>query len=239
MKKIISIYIFLFTGFTVTHAQSTSWNKTRIAPTLLENFQFISKNKNIKNGEAFILDINNKELGRGNYKENKKDSIWNYFSQSGELIQVYDYTNKKIIYNFPDESTIVKSRYELDTIGLINAKITKPLKIGGLYYGFNLLYNQRNLPKEVKDQKESVLMEYVFSISETGKMETFSINYSSTFYNAVYPQSIKGLYQDAYEFMPATINGNPVKSKLVYQIMLYINPGRDLRTYNIPTQNGM
>ncbi len=64
----------------------------------------------------------------------------------------------------------------------------------------------------------------------TGKLEDFNIKYTSTFYNAEFKQSIKDLHGDAYEFIPASINGNPVKSKLVYQIMLYISQARDRGT---------
>jgi hypothetical protein len=98
------------------------------------------------------------------------------------------------------------------------------------------LYNQRKLPEGAKDQKEDILMEYVFDVSATGKLEDFNIKYSSIFYNAEFKQSIRDLHGDAYEFIPANINGKPVKSKLVYQIMLYISQAKDRGTYNIPTQ---
>jgi hypothetical protein len=178
----------------------------------------------------------NRELARGMYKNGLKDSVWNYFSQNSDLIQVYDFTNKKLIYNIPDVSSIVKQRSVIDTTGYVNAKVVAPVKIGGLDYGFYLLYNQRNLPQGAKDQKEDILMEYIFDVSATGKLEDFNIKYTSTFYNADFKQSIKDLHGDAYEFIPASINGNPVKSKLVYQIMLYISQARDRGTYNVPTQ---
>ena len=93
-----------------------------------------------------------------------------------------------------------------------------------------------NLPEGAKDQKEDILMEYIFDVSATGKLEDFNIKYSSIFYNAEFKQSIRDLHVDAYEFIPASINGKPVKSKLVYQIMLYIKQAKDRGTYNIPTQ---
>jgi len=234
MKKLIFILAILVSQF--ANAQNTVWRKMRIAPTLVENYESDKANKKLKLGECFIVNSANRELARGMYKNGLKDSIWNYFSQNSDLIQVYDFTNKKLIYNIPDVSSIVKQRSVIDTTGYVNAKVVAPVKIGGLDYGFYLLYNQRNLPQGAKDQKEDILMEYIFDVSATGKLEDFNIKYTSTFYNADFKQSIKDLHGDAYEFIPASINGNPVKSKLVYQIMLYISQARDRGTYNVPTQ---
>jgi hypothetical protein len=234
MKKLIFILAILVSQF--VNAQKTVWRKMRIAPTLVENYESDKANKKLKLGECFIVNSANRELARGMYKNGLKDSIWNYFSQNSDLIQVYDFTNKKLIYNIPDVSSIVKQRSVIDTTGYVKAKVVAPVKIGGLDYGFYLLYNQRNLPQGAKDQKEDILMEYIFDVSATGKLEDFNIKYTSTFYNADFKQSIKDLHGDAYEFIPASINGNPVKSKLVYQIMLYISQARDRGTYNVPTQ---
>jgi hypothetical protein len=98
------------------------------------------------------------------------------------------------------------------------------------------LYNERNLPTAVKQQTDKVLMEYVFSLSETGKVEKLSLNYTSTFYNTENPQSIDADIPDAYEFLPATVNGKPVKSKFIYQIIMEVSQARDRNLYAIPTQ---
>lgn len=235
MKNILLIGV-LFLSSTA-FAQSRTWVKSRIAKTLVESHQVLTNNKKIKDGEAFIMNNGDQELARGKYKQGVKDSIWNFYSMSGNLIQVYDYTNSKLLYNIADDQTIVHERVEIDTTGFVNPKIVASKKIGGINLGFYLLFNEKLLPLEAKQQKDDVLMEYVFSISETGKLEGFSIDYSSVFYNAENKQSINNLPAEAYEFTPASINGKPVKSKLVYQVVLNIAQARDRGTYNIPTQN--
>jgi hypothetical protein len=232
---------FLLIGLFITSvsakAQNTKWIKDRVSANLVQNAEHIKLNgKKIKNGECFVLDMNNAELARGIYKNDQKDSVWNYFSKTGDLIQVYDYTNKKLIYNVIDRKTIVKEGYIIDTSKFQNAKVVHPIKLGGVHYGFNLLYNERNLPTAVKQQTDKVLMEYVFSLSETGKVESLSLNYTSTFFNAENPQSIDKDKPDAYDFLPATINGVPVKSKFVYQIIMEVSQARDRNLYAIPTQ---
>jgi len=136
MKKLIFILAILVTQF--VNAQNIVWRKMRIAPTLVENYESDKANKKIKLGECFIVNSANRELARGKYKNGLKDSIWNYFSQNGDLIQVYDFTNKKLIYNIPDVSSIVKQASVIDTNGYTKPKVEAPVKIGGLDYGFYL-----------------------------------------------------------------------------------------------------
>ncbi len=237
MKNKILLLIVLLIGATSLNAQTTKWIKNRVSVNLVENAEHTKVGgKKVKNGECFVIDLNNAELARGNYKNGKKDSIWNYYGKTGDLIQVYDYTNKKLMYNVVDRNTIVAEAYVIDTTNYHNAKLTMPVKLGGVNYGFNLLYNERNLPTAVKQQTDKVLMEYVFSVSETGKVESVSLNYASTFYNSENPQSIDSDIPDAYDFLPATINGKPVKSKFVYQIIMEVSQARDKALYAIPTQ---
>jgi hypothetical protein len=238
MKPILYITVALFFMATTSFAQTTKWIKDRVSVNLVQNAEHIKVGgKKVKNGECFIVDLNNAELARGNYKNGVKDSIWNYFGKTGDLIQVYDYTKKKLIYNIFDRKTIVTEAYVVDTANIQNAKVVAPIKLGGVNYGFNLLFNERNLPTAVKQQTDKVLMEYVFSLSETGKVEKLNLNYTSTFYNTENPQSIDSDIPDAYDFLPATINGKPVKSKFVYQIILEVSQARDKALYAIPTQN--
>ena len=237
MKLKYSFLVMLLMSVIFVNAQTTKWIKDRVSVNLVQNAEHIKVGgKKVKNGESFIVDLNNAELARGNYRNGVKDSVWNYFGKTGDLIQVYDYTNKKLIYNILDRKTIVTEAYVVDTNNMPNAKVVAPVKLGGVNYGFNLLYNERNLPTAVKQQTDKVLMEYVFSLSETGKVEKLSLNYSSTFYNSENPQSIDSDIPDAYDFLPATINGKPVKSKFIYQIILEVSQARDKALYAIPTQ---
>ena len=79
-------------------------------------------------------------------------------------------------------------------------------------------------------------MEYVFALTETGKVKSVSVNFTSRFYNSENPQSIDVSIPDAYDFLPASINGKPVKSKFIYQIVMEVSQARDRNLYAIPTQ---
>lgn len=233
-KLLLLAIVTLYIG--EVNAQVEIWNKKRISSNLVENFVVSADNKKIKNGEYFVVTDNKKELVRGKFKLDKKDSTWTFFNENGDIIQVYNYRTNKLIFNSKDEISKVKERFEIDSALATNKKVVSPKKIGGVNYGFYLLYNERTLPIQVKQQQNNVLMEYVFSLSATGKLEDWHVVYTSRFYNDDIKMSIHGLPADAYEFIAASVDGQPVKSKLVYQIPLNVNQARDKGTYNVPTQ---
>lgn len=234
MKKLISLLV-IFSSFLQASAQNEIWSKKRISASLVENFVVSPAQKKMKNGEYFVVNDDKDELVRGKYKEGRKDSIWTFFNKSGEIIQQFDYRTNTMLFNTVDASSIVRETFLIDSTVDRSLKVTPPRKIGGVNYGFYLLYNEKGLPIQVKQQKNDVLMEYVFSLSETGNLEDWHIVYTSLFYNEDIKMSVRGLPSDAYEFQPALLGGKPVKSKLIYQIPLNINQARDKGTYNIPT----
>ncbi|MEI7757985.1 MAG: hypothetical protein WCI80_02980 [Bacteroidota bacterium] len=236
MKKLLFINAILALSLSSLHAQKDNWHKKRISPTLFENYMSLPQDKNVKNGAYNVANVDNKVLVLGSYKNNVKDSIWNFYNITGDIIQSYNYSTNQMLYHVVDPSTIVKQKVVIDTTLSEDDKIVAPQKIGGVNYGFYLIHSDKALPVEVKQQKNDILMEYVFSLSETGKLTDWHIVYTSTFFNDDRKQSISGLPKDAYEFTAATVNGKPIKSVLIYQVMLYVNQARDKGTYNVVTQ---
>jgi hypothetical protein len=236
MKKSLFIFTILILTLSTLNAQKDNWRKKRISQTLFENYVSLPDDKNVKNGAYTVVNSDNKVLVLGNYKSNMKDSIWNFYNTAGDIIQSYNYTSHQMLYKVVDPNTIVKQKVVLDLALNDTDKIVGPQKIGGVNYGFYLIHSDKALPVEVKQQKNDILMEYVFTLSETGQLEDWHIAYTSTFFNDDRIQSIRGLPKDAYEFTPAYVNGKPVRSTLIYQVMLYVNQARDKGTYNVVTQ---
>jgi hypothetical protein len=236
MKKVLFICTVLTLSLSYLNAQKDNWHKKRISQTLFENYVSLPNDKNVKNGAYTVINSDNNVLVMGNFKNNVKDSIWNFYNLAGDIIQSYNYTTHEMLFKVVDPSTIVKQKVVIDSSFSANDKIVAPQKIGGVNYGFYLIHSDKALPAEVKQQKNDILMEYEFTLSETGKLEDWHIIYTSTFFNDDRKQSINGLPKDAYEFTPAYVNGKPIKSVLIYQVMLYVNQARDKGTYNVVTQ---
>ena len=164
---------------------------------------------------------------QGKFINNKKDSIWSYYNALGNAIQQYDFTNNKLIIDLVDTTTIVRSKFQIIGVNDSTTKVEPPYKIGGVHYGFFLLYDERQVPSEARNEtfRAKNKMIYTFHISETGKLTAWdiAINGESISNDKPVSQSIQTLPLDSYEFIAAKVNGKAVKSKLMLYVDLNVN----------------
>lgn len=220
------VFIFLLCIVTQVSAQDTKLIKRKLSSTLTEVYEVSKTDKKNKDGKYTVINDDKKVLVTGVYKKNKKDSIWTYYSAGGNVIQRYDFTNNQLVFDDNDAATIVRSNFFISADSTAKNKIEQPYKIGGLNYGFYLLYDQRSIPNEVLNETVAVQssMNYVFYLSPEGKLEKWDIVFTrGSDKENVINQSIKDLPADAYEFSPAKLNGKPVASKLIFNILLNVN----------------
>lgn len=203
-------------------------------------YTVLPTNKKIKNGTCQITyQDNDNIMAVGAYINNAKSGVWNYYGMNGRLVQKYDYNSKTLLMNKTDSGSIIRSEYKLPDVTVnTNDKVEPPVKIGGPTYGFYLLYDIRLIPMNVRNElgRIGAVMKYVFTISEDGKLEGWDIIYTDSGSkdggNKV-KQSIKGLPDDAYDFIAAKLNGKPVKSQLIYDVNLYVDENSSQRTGSI------
>jgi hypothetical protein len=207
-------------------AQRTDEGKTirkSLSRMLWEVYQVSPESKKVKDGTYEVLTDDKQLLVKGQYKDGKKVGIWEYYS-SGNPVQRFDYNAGQLVYNADDQSTMVKSEYSLEAITDDHDTISPPYKIGGINYGFFLLYDPRDIPEDVKKVTSNVLMTYVLTISEEGKLVDWTVMYKgSNVAEAATKQNIYHLPEDAYTFIPAKVNGKPVRSKLTYVVPLSVD----------------
>ena len=215
-------------------AQELKTEKKTLSRNLDEVYQVDPANKKIKEGAYKVVDDQKHVLVMGSFKDGKKDSVWTYYNNWQEPIQLYDFTNHRLAYEKTDSATSVKSIFQLYTPLKTGDKLQPPHKIGGANYGFFLLFDARDIPQEVRKYAEGATMSYVFSISDQGELLGWQVVYKGRqFRDIVQNKSIKGLPADAYEFVPAVINDHPVNSQLVLSVAL------DVNHIEVPTNNNM
>ena len=213
---------------TISFTQEIKTVKHKLSSNLSEMYEVLKTDKKIKNGSYVVLDDNKKILVRGNYKNNKKDSIWAYYSANGTVVQRYDYGEMKLLEDDIDNATIVQPSYELIQAdsSTTNKDIEPPIKIGGNNYGFYLLYDVKLIPVWLKTETRfsSPTMSFILTVSPIGKLENWDVKITEADgKTTVENYSIKDLPNDAYEFIPAKVNGVTVKSKLILSVVLHIN----------------
>ncbi len=218
----------------LSFCQETKSVSKKVSETLEEKYNVLKSDKKIKTGEYKVVDYNKNVFVKGEFANNKKVGVWSYFGTEGKLVQQYDFSANKLIMEDEDPKSIVREGYDL--VGVVTNdgdKIEPPVKIGGGNYGFYLLYDIRSIPMAVRNEMATIesSMQYIFFISEKGELISWDIIYADKTDDPKREKpSIKGLPADAYEFIPAKVNGKPVKSKLLYSVKLTIAETNSPRT---------
>ena len=230
--------LILVTITATSFAQELRTEKKTLSRNLDEVYQVFETDKKVKVGPYKVVDDEKHILAVGTYKNGKKDSLWTYYNIWAEPVQQFDFTHDTLLYDGYDSATIVHSRFILDGNAATLDNTEPPHKIGGVNYGFYLLYDAREIPQEVKSGSDGATLNYVFDISDKGELKGWKVIYRGKQFNdIVQEKSIKGLPADAYEFTPAIVNGHPVSSRLVFSVSLDVNHIEASTTNNIVTQH--
>lgn len=233
MKKSMLFLAVALAGGTA-FAQDT--RTTRMSESLTEVYSYLPGDKKMKEGICKVLDENNNVLAMGYYRQNRKAGVWNYYNPKGIVVQQYDYAKNALLSNNNyDGGSIVHYNYDIpgETIAQ-GAKVEPPVKVGGINYGFFLLYETRQIPKDLKNDNTmlNAAMSYEFTIGPDGKLEKWDISYLDETTDKEIrkeSQSVKHLPEDAYTFVAAKVDGKPVRSKLIYIIPLKIKESNSQR----------
>ncbi|TKK70972.1 hypothetical protein FC093_04630 [Ilyomonas limi] len=211
--------------------------KKMLSPSLVESYTVLKSNKYVKEGSYMVTDADNHVLVLGHYKNGKKDSIWNFMDAAGNVIQQYNYTDSALLLNNPDNNTIVQADYKLTDVNN-SGKIDAPAQVGGANYGFYLLYDLKSVPPQVLNQTAVVKMTYNFDIDKSGKVKGCTVTYKGAGIDLTEAIPAKKFMDEAYTFLPARVDGQPVESNLLYTVDVNISKSRLPKQYTSPTSDG-
>ncbi|MCC7401256.1 MAG: hypothetical protein IT214_07200 [Chitinophagaceae bacterium] len=236
-RKMLSAFLVASLVSGSSYVSGQEIKKSKKSEVLTEIATYAAGSKKIKDGVYKVVDANNKTLVTGYYRQNKKAGIWNYLNPNGVLVQRYDYTNDTLLYNNDaDNGTIVRYSFEIpDTTLPADTEVTPPVKVGGNNYGFFLLYETRQIPMQIRNDisRINAVMNYEFTVGPDGKLENWDITYQDVKMDKELKKenlSIRHLPEDAYTFIPAKLDGKPVRSKLIYTIPLIIEENNTQKT---------
>ncbi len=202
--------------------------KNRLSDHVIERYFVLKSDQKIKQGPYKAFLRRKTLIAMGNYKNDKRAGIWTFYESDGRLVERFNYNTNTLLNEAP-----------LDTAGdidyLFDAKIkeadklTRPLKIGGTYYGFLPYVTLFKLPFSVMDVNTNSFNAYIeLLISPGGRLAEYKVHISSALYE--YKQTINmdvGLFsEDERQFIPATLNDEPILSRII--IKCYVAPFGDL-----------
>jgi hypothetical protein len=198
--------------------------KKTLSRHLREVYDVPKKDWKIKDGSYAVINDDGVPVVKGAYTDGKKSGVWSFYNGAGMLLQQYDYAHDSLLFSTADSGSIVHTDYQLlETPAADSDKIAAPYKIGGPEYGFYLLFDDRDIPADVKNSTSVASMTYVLTISAKGEMESYTLLFAGSVINdRTIHRSTRGLPADALAFSPGKINGVGVRSKISYLIPLNI-----------------
>ena len=211
--------------------QDTLAQRERLSDSVTAHYHILSSNPNVKVGLYYAFLHRRTVLIRGNYSNGKKTGVWQFFDISGALNEKYNYDKKIFTYEAPLYASRDFSFLFDDSIKVTD-KLTRPLKIGGVYWGFIPYLNIYKLPFETFDVNTYLFEAYIeLLISPMGRLADYNIRVVSADYNydQVFNIDVHLFSEEDRTFIPATINGTPVMSRIL--IRCFVTPSGGLDFY--------
>ena len=150
---------------------------------------------------------------------------------SGNLNERYNYDKKQFTYEAPLYAGADLS-YMFDDTLKKGDRLTRPLKIGGIYYGFIPYLSIFKLPFDTMDiETDSFGAVVELLISPLGRLAEYKVRVSSAYYqyDRTFTMDLGLFSEEDRTFVPATLNGKPVMSTIL--IKCYVSSKGELDFY--------
>lgn len=226
--------LFTLVYFANCPAQELVAKKNKLNDNVTEKFQVLKSNEQIKNGPYHALYMRRVPVAMGNYTNNKRTGIWRFYDPKGRLMQIYDFDKRLFKYEAKEYAQSSDLYYAIDKDIADTDKITKPLKIGGRYYGYLPylgLYQPPFNPFEYGTDGCVAIVELL--VSPLGRLAGFKVRTSCDLlqYDQTISMNISLFKDEDKQFIPATFNGEPVLSRIIIRCKLLPDGRLDFMRY--------
>lgn len=227
--KTIFLFIILLLYFDSSFAQDTVEQKNRLSESVIERFFVLKADKKTKQGPYRALLKRRTIVAAGYYSKDKKTGTWNFYKQDGSLCETYNYDTNEITFEAPVYTTDDLG-YQIDDTVKKTDRVTRPLKIGGCYYGFIPYVNLFKLPFDSYGVNTDSFNAYVeLLISPLGRLADYKVHLLSALYdyNRTFSLDVHLFAEPDQKFIPATFNGKPVLSRIIIRCIIAGNDSLD------------
>jgi hypothetical protein len=224
MLKYILFVTLLFVGHRLL-AQETVERSRKLTPLVEEKYQVLKTDYSIMQG-IYSAYLKKTLIAAGRYDRNQKTGIWTFFNSKGVVCQRFDYTKQSLIYEAPEDST-TGIRYVVDDTLRTNFKFSRPVRIGGRYYGYLKYTNLIKLPTDLtnlNNATEQAAMELL--VSPGGRLAEFKIRVSSRDEQdpsggVALTLNLNLLDEEDKVFVGGKLNDKPVPVRIIIPVYFY------------------
>jgi len=199
---------------------------------IFENYNVLKSDPKIKQGLYQLITRKKTAIVSGGYNNGVRVGVWHFYDQRGKVVELYNYTTKQLLYEAPADSTNNFIQYRFDKQVAENDSITRPVRIGGTYYGY-LPYVKLfkiDASNHYAEAPLSAFMEIL--VSPSGQLAECKLVVKLKLTDRVvdtYMVNNELLNPDEKTFIAATINHVPVTSTI--SIYCKINPDWSISLY--------
>ena len=229
MKRIL--FIALVLSSTWGYAQETVKRSSDINGLIFEKFNVLKTDKKIKQGE-YTATIQGNVIAQGNYTNGKRSGDWTFYSPRGKKpIQIFNYDQNK--FTLLDSVDMRGPSYIVETTNPSDV-ISPPVKIGGSGGIFALTTSRIELRGLTRGELPGVIkltLKHTLIINQTGQIVDHLVEATGDNHMAKTLHLNDVTFDpEVARFIPATVNGQPVMSKVVI-ITKSISTGVITKTY--------
>jgi len=214
--KHLLLVIFCLLCLKPAFAQDTVEKKNWITNSVIERFKVLKTAPDVKVGIYQAFYKRHTLIARGHFTSGVKTGMWTFYDDEGKLKQKFDYDKGELIYEAPLD-TDTNLSFAFDAKIDSNTRITRPIKVGGTYYGLIPYINKFVVPFDpvgVSMMNFGAMVELL--ISPGGRLAEYKVHLLSAYYK--YTQVINlstALFkEEEKQFIPATINRQPVMARI-------------------------
>lgn len=221
MKRFLfSAIAFLY--ITSCFAQEKVERKNKLTSLVFERYHtIIETNKQVKDGLYRAFYTKKVVIASGIYTNDKRTGLWHFFGTNQNLLENYNYDLNRLTYEAPDD-TSSNIRYVIDNKITDTDYVTKPIRIGGRYYGYVPYLRLFKIPDDLMDiNRSSCLVMLELLISPGGRLADYKIHVNVSGYERVIGINPDVLKEEDKVFIPASFNKQPISSRIFIQC--YIN----------------
>lgn len=225
------LYLFIIISLLASniYAQVTLLHRNKLTDSVTERFYVLKTNPEIRHGNYQAFFQKKQIIAIGNYNNGQKNGIWLFFDRRGQLIEKYNFNTKAITFEAPIKASDDLNYFFDDTLKSTD-QLTRPLKIGGSYYGFIPYLTIFKLPFDTYELNTELINAYVeLLISPLGRLASYRVYVRSDYYKYYQNFSLDvNLFNDEDKtFFSATHNNEPVLCRIIIKCSVNDEGGLD------------
>jgi hypothetical protein len=229
-KLLLFIFSFCFLHSISCSAQETVLKKDKLNNRIIEKFQVLKDNENIKQGPYAAFYRRKTPIAMGTYSKGKKTGLWRFYDAKGQLMQVYNYDDGSLKYEAREYTGVSDFWYVVDKVLSDTDKVTKPIKVGGRYYGYLPYLGAYKIPfSPFEYGTEGCVAVVELLISPLGRLAEFKVRSACSLlqYDQTITISTSLFKEEDKQFIPATYNGVPILSRIFIRCRVTLDGGLD------------